>query len=363
MVAWSRYSEEDGLLDVYARRFGSDGAPFGPEFRVNQITLSDQGFPAVAMDAQGNFVVAWSSYDPTYETDARWDAKARLYRADGTPVGNEIYLNQEKFNDQIGPQVAFASNGTFFAAWASANQAGHDSNYDIYARRFSASPGLEVCWFAGGDFACDLGGSGGAPEVGQRAGWALGGVPLFADFDGDGRADLCSYRAGELACDLDHDGRPLEGRESFGGAGDLPLLGDVDGDGRADLCLYRGRHLGCDTGHDGGVAELEMRFGEGGAQPLLGDVDGDGRADLCLFSAGRWSCRSWSGATLERRFGSSDSQPALADFDGDGKAELCVLTGRYLSCLPQGPGPAAGLGRELALPPGATLLIGNLDGL
>ncbi|HRC84896.1 MAG TPA: hypothetical protein PK413_04740, partial [Thermoanaerobaculia bacterium] len=66
VVAWARYAEEDGLLDVYARRFDSDGTPLGPEFRVNQITLSDQTDATVAMDAQGNFVVAWSSYNPAF---------------------------------------------------------------------------------------------------------------------------------------------------------------------------------------------------------------------------------------------------------------------------------------------------------
>ena len=36
--------------------------PTGAEFPVNSYTTSDQGIPAVASDASGNFVVAWSSY-------------------------------------------------------------------------------------------------------------------------------------------------------------------------------------------------------------------------------------------------------------------------------------------------------------
>lgn len=36
------------------------GSPRGTEFQVNTTTTGYQGYPAVAADAIGNFVVAWS---------------------------------------------------------------------------------------------------------------------------------------------------------------------------------------------------------------------------------------------------------------------------------------------------------------
>ncbi len=37
------------------------GQPLGGEFPVNSYTTSDQREPAIAMDADGDFVVTWSS--------------------------------------------------------------------------------------------------------------------------------------------------------------------------------------------------------------------------------------------------------------------------------------------------------------
>jgi hypothetical protein len=61
---------------------------------------------------------------------------------------------------------------------------------------------------------------------------------------------------------------------AFGQAGDVPLLGDFDGDGRADPCVYRAGRRRCDTAHDGGVAEGVLTFGDGVGVPLLGNLDG-----------------------------------------------------------------------------------------
>ena len=44
----------------YARLFSADGQALGSEFVVNAFTAQNQGNPAVAMGATGNFVVAWN---------------------------------------------------------------------------------------------------------------------------------------------------------------------------------------------------------------------------------------------------------------------------------------------------------------
>ena len=49
---------------VFAQRYDASGAPRGGEFRVNTYTTGGQCEPAVASDAAGNFVVAWTSYGP-----------------------------------------------------------------------------------------------------------------------------------------------------------------------------------------------------------------------------------------------------------------------------------------------------------
>ena len=53
--------------------------PQGGEFQVNTFTPSGQSFPAVAMDADGDFVVAWNSTART----ATFGIFARRFNAAG----------------------------------------------------------------------------------------------------------------------------------------------------------------------------------------------------------------------------------------------------------------------------------------
>ena len=75
----------------------------------------------------------------------------------------------------------------------------------------------------------------------------------------------------------------------FGGVpGDVPLAADVNGDGIADLAIYRNGTWYIDTNRNGTV-DMTVAFG-GAPQdiPLLFDWDGDGKADLCIFRDGIW---------------------------------------------------------------------------
>jgi hypothetical protein len=365
-IVWQSEGQDGDLDAIVGRRFGADGLPRGREFLVNDVTLSAQRWPQLAMNERGDLAVVWQSFDPAFyhEFIALWDVKLRVFRADCRPVTGEIRVNQERHNDQTGPYVAFAPNGTLLVGWSSANQPlGDFTGEDVYARTFAASPGDEICWLADGLLRCDLGRTGGRPELRRRVEWIRpGDVPLLGDFDGDGRADLCAWRAGLLRCDLDHEGIPLEGQFAFGQDGDIPLLGNVDGDTRADPCVRRGGRLLCDPDRDGQLEVMLVR-GNGTETPLLGDVDGDGRDDLCLYQAGVWRCHTWAGKRLRFDLGAPGAIPALGDFDGDGRSDPCVLEGSRLLC------DAARNGRPselvLELPPSGTvqLLLGNLDGL
>src|SRR5438094_832866 len=61
VVAWTSESQDGDGLGVFAQRFDATGSRQGAEFQVNTSTLFDQFEPAVALDAAGNFVVAWTS--------------------------------------------------------------------------------------------------------------------------------------------------------------------------------------------------------------------------------------------------------------------------------------------------------------
>jgi hypothetical protein len=130
IVTWAGYSDTDDL-GVYARRYRSSGVPLGPAFRVNTTTAYEQTLPAVAVDANGRFVVVWQAWG---QDGDQYGVEGQLFAPDGTPIGGEFQVNTWTTGYQYLPDVAFQPDGTFVVAWQSDYQDG--SGYGIAARRF-----------------------------------------------------------------------------------------------------------------------------------------------------------------------------------------------------------------------------------
>lgn len=62
-------SGTEGGTNVFARRFGADGASFGPLFRVNLHARGSQELPHVGIGADGGFVVVWQSRPDATSSD------------------------------------------------------------------------------------------------------------------------------------------------------------------------------------------------------------------------------------------------------------------------------------------------------
>ncbi len=121
------------IHDIYAQRYRSNGVPLGAELRVNTFTTGDQQAPAVAMDAAGAFVIAWQSFAQDGDSDGIF---AQRYDASGVPRGVEFPVNSYTTSFQFAPAVAIDAAGAFVIAWQSFAQDG-DSN-GIYAQRYTA---------------------------------------------------------------------------------------------------------------------------------------------------------------------------------------------------------------------------------
>ena len=102
------------------------------EFRVNTTTAGDQSSPSVAMDADGDFVVAWQSVP---QDGSGYGVYARRYNAAGTAQGGEFRVNTTTAGSQTGPAVAADADGDFVVAWDSDGQDG--SGYGVYAQRYN----------------------------------------------------------------------------------------------------------------------------------------------------------------------------------------------------------------------------------
>ena len=137
VVVWEN-TDQNGDINIYARRFSADGSPSGSNFRVNSVAISNATsgiVPAVGMDSAGNFTVAWESFD---ETNGDEDIYARRYDSSDTALGAEFRVNTEIGDDQMAPALAMNSAGDFIVAWQSAAQDA-DGSTGIYAQRYDAT--------------------------------------------------------------------------------------------------------------------------------------------------------------------------------------------------------------------------------
>ncbi|MCM8611447.1 hypothetical protein, partial [Accumulibacter sp.] len=141
VVVWRSEGQDGSSGGVYAQRYDLNGAPAGSEFLVSTaVTQYDQTHPTALGLANGNFVIAWADQ---YRDTNNYGSFARLYAADGTPVGADFQLNSYLPNQQYTPYLAAlkddsATAGTdesgFIAVWQSSGQDG--SGWGVYAQRF-----------------------------------------------------------------------------------------------------------------------------------------------------------------------------------------------------------------------------------
>jgi hypothetical protein len=141
VVVWSSYGQDGSGWGVYARRFNAAGTPLSGEFRVNTTTAGDQRFGSVAMDGAGDFVITWSSFD---QDGDGWGVYAQRYNAAGVAVGGEFQVNTTTAGDQMRSAVAMDGVGNFVITWQSLDNTGH---WGIYAQRYTAA-GVAI----GGEF-------------------------------------------------------------------------------------------------------------------------------------------------------------------------------------------------------------------
>jgi hypothetical protein len=130
------YAGQDGAVDrnIYARRYNSSGVALGSEFRVNTFTTNLQISPVIAMDTDGDFVVVWESQNQDGSSSGVY---AQRYSAAGVAQGTELRVNSQTSGLQGSPSVAMDTVGNFVVAWHSDAQDG--SNEGIYAQRFDAA--------------------------------------------------------------------------------------------------------------------------------------------------------------------------------------------------------------------------------
>jgi hypothetical protein len=135
VIAWEGTGEGD-VYGVYARLYDASGVPQGDEFRANTYVTGNQAGAAAAMDAAGNFAIAWTS--AIQDSSGSSAIYAQRYDASGTPQGGEFLVNTFDNGKQESLTMAMAPNGDFIVAWVSYLQ-DSDGSKGIYAQRYDSN--------------------------------------------------------------------------------------------------------------------------------------------------------------------------------------------------------------------------------
>ena len=134
VVTWHSNGQDGFGYGIFGQRFGADGTALGSEFQVNTHTTRNQRYSSVAMDAGGDFVVTWSSYGQNGDSFNEYNVYAQRFGADGSKLGGEFQVNTHTNDDQWRSVVAMDADGDFVIAWTSRGQDSPGDN--VYARRF-----------------------------------------------------------------------------------------------------------------------------------------------------------------------------------------------------------------------------------
>ncbi len=134
VVVWNSQAQDRSLYGVFGQRFASSGAKQGTEFQVNTYTISDQFLPAVAADADGDFVVVWSSFN---QDSSSFGVFGQRYASSGAAQGSEFRVNTYTPNAQYIPAVAASTGGQFVVVWQSQTQ--DSSNSGVFGQRYAVA--------------------------------------------------------------------------------------------------------------------------------------------------------------------------------------------------------------------------------
>jgi len=127
IITWC--DRRNGLTDIYAQRYNSDGEAQGINFRVNDNSVNHQSFPSVAMDGSGGFIITWIDWK-----NGPPEIYAQCYNSEGTTRGKNFKVNDNNDDDRSSPSVASDENGNFIVVWEDQR----NGEPDIYAQRFNS---------------------------------------------------------------------------------------------------------------------------------------------------------------------------------------------------------------------------------
>ncbi len=132
IVVWESDVHDGSGYGIFARRYGADSLPIGPEFQVNSITAGDQLNASVAAKSDGGFVVCWND-----SSTGSPRIRGRRFDPNAQPIGLEFTVNQSPGGEVDRPSIALKWLGTEFVVGYS----GPGDAKDVFAKKFAIANG------------------------------------------------------------------------------------------------------------------------------------------------------------------------------------------------------------------------------
>lgn len=133
VVAWTSYRFDGVITRILARRYDSSGSSQGEEFQLNTYTLCFHGNPVMSIAPNGDLVAVWSCRDRDGDSGGIF---GRRFDSSGTPLVEEFQVNTHTDDFQGYPAVAHDELGGFLVTWMSDHSTG---SLDVFGQRYDRS--------------------------------------------------------------------------------------------------------------------------------------------------------------------------------------------------------------------------------
>jgi hypothetical protein len=136
VVAWQDDKDGNGFYEILMRGFNSNGSERFSDRVANGVSAGDQRLPAIAMAPNGNFTVAWVWFDEG------------IYARGFNPDGSERFADVQVYDNPLGPggllimfdvDLAMANDSGFAVAWSTQNYLEVPAGYDSYVGGYNGN--------------------------------------------------------------------------------------------------------------------------------------------------------------------------------------------------------------------------------
>jgi len=138
VVAWEAPAGSTSGYDIVARGVTAAGALAGPQFNVSGLQAGDQTGSAISMDLSGAFVVGWTRATGSSSTGI----SAQRFNLNGGLMGPEINVGNGNAQADRRPAIGMDADGDFVVAWHGLTNL--NSSYDILAQRYQAAQPINL---------------------------------------------------------------------------------------------------------------------------------------------------------------------------------------------------------------------------